>query len=131
MRRAFLLPIILLAGCGGSQSPFAELYPVKGVVLRDGQPVQKGMIQFTGASGNASFIVNSEVGADGTFALTTVRTTDSNGERKSGAPAGSFTVTYTPFSDQRNGDINPVALPKPIAVEAKPNELRIDLPKKK
>ena len=131
MRCAFFMPIVLMAGCGGSQQPFAELYPVKGVVLRDGQPVQKGTIQFVGASGNASFIVNSEVGADGTFELTTVRTTDSSGERKTGAPAGAYTVTYTPFSDQRGGNFNPVALPKPITVEAKPNELRIDLPKKK
>ncbi len=129
------LAFTLLVGCGGggtNQPNFPDLHPVKGVVKRSGQPVKGGAIQFNPDPPRPDFLINSEVGADGTFTLTTVRTTDSKGERKTGAPAGSYTVTYTPpLADQTaGGQINPIDLPKPVTVNAGNNDLTVDLPKK-
>ena len=50
MRLAILLSLCFAIGCnsgGGNQPAFGELYPVKGVVLRGGQPVAGGTIRFT------------------------------------------------------------------------------------
>ncbi|HEY1188491.1 MAG TPA: hypothetical protein VGE74_12640, partial [Gemmata sp.] len=103
---AFAALAAALLGCGKdpSQPGFPDLHPVKGVVKRGGQPVSKGTVQFTPDPAKSDFLVNSEVGADGTFTLTTVRTTDSRGERKPGAPAGKYKVTFTPpLGDQTAG----------------------------
>lgn len=125
----------LLAGCGGDkkQPDFPDLNPVKGVVKRNGQPVKGGAVQFRPDPDKPDFLINSEVGADGTFTLSTVRTTDSKGERKTGAPAGTYKVTFTPpLGDQTaEGHINPIDLPKPVAVKAGDNDLTIELPAKK
>ncbi|MBY0459878.1 MAG: hypothetical protein K2V38_21375 [Gemmataceae bacterium] len=120
-----------LAGCGGNQPPFPDLHPAKGVVKRGGSPVASGTVQFTPDKA-ADFLVNAEVGADGTFALTTVRGTDSAGERKPGAPAGAYRVTYTPpLGDQTaGGRVNPINLPNPVTVAPGENNLTLELPKK-
>jgi hypothetical protein len=123
------------AGCGdggGSQPAFPELHPVTGTVKRDGAPVKGGAVAFAPDPAKPDFLINSEVGPDGTFELSTVRTTDRSGERKTGAPAGTYKVTFTPpLGDQTaGGAINPIAVPKPVAVAAGPNTLTIDLPKK-
>lgn len=134
MRYAFLFAIGLVAGCASdeTQAPFSELHPVKGVVLRGGVPVNGGSVEFAKAGGATEFLINSDVGADGTFTLTTVRTTDSRGERKTGAPAGAYTATYRPpVADQTTGHSNPVTLPKSVVVEAKANDLKLELPGKK
>ena len=126
--------VALVAGCGqnSGQPPFAELNPVKGVVNFGGQPVKGGAVQFIPDPASAEFLINSEVGNDGTFTLTTVRTTDTKGERKPGAPAGKYKVTYNPpLADQTTGaTANPIELPTPITVNAGANDLMIDLPKK-
>ena len=84
------LALALLVGCdkGNKQPDFPDLSPVKGGVKRDGQPVKGGVVQFTPDPDKPEFLINSEVGADGVYTLSTVRTTDSKGERKTGAPAG-------------------------------------------
>ncbi len=125
----------LLAGCGGDkkQPDFPDLHPVKGVVKRGGQPVKGGAVQFVPDPAKPEFLTNSEVGADGTFTLSTVRTTDSKGERKPGAPVGTYKVTFTPpLGDQTaEGHINPIDLPKSVEVKAGDNNLTIELPAKK
>lgn len=134
MRYASLFAFGLIAGCGsdGNPAPFSELHPVKGVVLRGGVPVNGGSVEFAMTGGSTEFLVNSDVGADGNFTLTTVRTTDSRGERKTGAPAGTYTATYRPpVADQTTGHSNPVTLPKSAIVEAKANDLKLELPAKK
>jgi hypothetical protein len=124
-----------LAGCGGgdNQPDFPALHPAKGVIKRGGQPVKGGVVRFTPDPDKPEFVINSEVGADGTFALSTVRSTDKKGERKPGAPAGSYKVTYTPsLGDQTaTAVLVPVDLPKPIAIQAGENDISIDLPAKK
>jgi hypothetical protein len=137
MRARAVVPVLtalLLAGCGGGNQPaFPELYPVKGVVKCGGQPVVGGSVRFTPEPDRPEFLVNSEVGPDGTFSLTTVRTTDKSGERKPGAAAGSYRVTYMPpAGDQTTGGVSftPVAAPATVTVAAQENDLSIELTKK-
>src|SRR5262245_29001621 len=89
--------LLFLTGCGGKNQPkFDELHPVTGTLTAGGKAVTGGAVQFSPDPAKPEFMVNSEVGADGTFRLSTVRTTDSKGERKPGAPAGKYQVTYSP-----------------------------------
>src|SRR5262245_45948727 len=83
--------LAVLAGCGCTDSNppvFGVLHSVKGVVKRGGQPVAGGVITFTSQLTKSEFLINSEVGPDGTFSLTMVRITDTSGQRKPGARAG-------------------------------------------
>jgi hypothetical protein len=131
-----VLPLlVVLAGCGGSggnQPKFPDLNPVKGVVKNGGVPVKGGVVTFAADPPSSEFLINSEVAADGTFALSTVRTTDTRGERKTGAPAGKYKVTYLPpLGDQTAGPPGvPLDIPAPATVQAGENALTIDLPKK-
>jgi hypothetical protein len=130
----FLLAAGLLPGCsGGSNQPdWPELHPVKGVVKKDGQPVKGGSVRFTPDPDRPEFAINGQVGDDGTFTLTTVRTTDKSGERKTGAPAGNYKVAFTPLlGEQGSGQTGTVELPKPVTVASGANDITIDLPAKK
>lgn len=124
-----------LSGCGGgsNQPDFPDLNPVKGVVKRGGAPAKGGSVQFAPDPAKPEFMINSVVGDDGSFALSTVRSTDSKGERKPGAPAGTYKVTYTPpLGDQTaDGHVHPVDAPKPVTVKAGDNDLVVELPAKK
>lgn len=128
------LAVALLAGCGGgaNQPSFPELHPVKGVVKRGGQPVVGGSVRFTPDPDRPEFLINSEVQKDGTFTLSTVRTTDTHGERKSGAPVGKYKVTYEPplGNQTAGGQMNPIDVPTPVSVTAGDNTLTVELPKK-
>src|SRR5215207_3598563 len=123
MRLTLLLLAALVAGCGGggNQPTFPELAPVKG-----------GAVQFVPDPERPEFLTNSEVGADGTFTLTTVRTTDKAGERKTGAPTGKYKAVYQPpLGDQTaGGQLDPIPVPGPFEVKAGGNEIMIDLPRK-
>ena len=133
-RRIFLMaaPLGLLAGCGkdGNQPAFSDLHPVKGVIKRGGQPVKGGTIRFTPDPDKPEFLTNSIVQGDGTYKLTTVRTTDSSGERKTGAPTGTYKVVYTPdLADQTaGGSMDPISLVKPVTVTSGENDIPIELP---
>jgi len=121
--------LLVLAGCGRSKSSFEELHPVKGVITSGGKPVSGGVVRFVSEPDKPDFLMNGEVKSDGTFSLSTVRTNDREGERKSGAPAGKYRVTYTPNAgDQTAGYVQPVTLPNLVTVEAKANDLKLDLP---
>jgi hypothetical protein len=127
------LLLIAAAGCGSgvNQPKFDALHPVTGTVLQSGKAVVGGVVRFTPDPDKPEFLINSEVGTDGKFKLSTVRTTDTTGERKPGAPAGKYSVTFLPkLGDQTTGYQNPVTLPQPVMVEAKDNDLQIDLPAK-
>ena len=128
------LAVGLLVGCGsGSKQPnFPDLSPVKGTITRGGSPVKGGAVQFFPDPPKPDFLINSEVGVDGTYTLSTVRTTDTSGERKPGAPPGTYKVTYTPpLGDQTaGGAINPIELTKTFTVTAGNNDIPIDLPRK-
>ena len=133
---ALTLAVLAALGCNSGETPqpaFGDLYPVRGVVKRGGQPVKGGVVQFTPNPDRPEFLINSLVGDDGTFTLTTVRMTDKQGERKTGAPAGAYKVTYTPpINDQTaGGQSTSIEYPKPVTVTAGENDLPIELPAKK
>ena len=133
-RCVIVLGLFVLAGCGGdSQPPFPDLHPVKGVVKRGGKAVTGGGVRFDPDPAKPEFLVTATVEADGTFTLSTVRTTDKVGERKPGAPAGKYTVTYMPPAGDQTaggGSFDPITAPTPVTVEAKGNEVTVELGKK-
>ena len=134
-RRSWLVASLVLVcgstlGCssGVKQPAFDDLHPVSGKLVKAGSPVGGGMVRFTPSPEKPEFIVNSLVEADGSFKLTTVRTTDTRGERRPGAPAGEYVVVYMPpVVDQTVAHQDPVTLPSKVTVEAKDNQLTIDL----
>lgn len=126
----------ILAGCGDgrNQPAFPDLQPVKGVVKKGNATATGGVVRFTPDPDTSDFIINSVVGPDGTFTLSTVRSTDTRGERKVGAPAGSYKVTYTPpLAEQGPGGLpqTPIDLPKPVSVQTGENNLTVELPARK
>jgi len=127
-----LLALVFLAGCNkGGKQALPELYPVKGVVKRDGQLVSGGSITFTPESGKSDVLINSEVGADGAYSLSTVAAEGKNAERKPGAPAGTYKVTYNPPQEQRAGvQTDPISIPGTVTVKTGENDIPINLPKK-
>lgn len=129
------LAVVLIVGCGteSTQPTFPDLHPVKGVVKHGGKPVKGGSVRFNPDPEKPEFSVNSEVSADGTYTLTTVRTTDKQGERKPGAPAGKYKVTFTPLlGDQTaGGPSTPFELPSPVEVKPGENDIPIEMPGKK
>lgn len=124
----------LAAGCGGetAQPKFPDLVPAKGVVKRAGAAVTAGAVQFLPDPPTADFLVNAEVGKDGTFALSTVRTTDKTGERKPGAPPGKYKAVFQPpLGEQTAGGVlEPVNVPGPFEVKAGGGDIVVELPKK-
>lgn len=130
-----ILAASAVLGCknGGREQPaFADLHPVKGILKRDGVPVKGGALQFFPEPDKNEFLINSEVGDDGSFNLSTVRTTDRAGERRPGAPAGSYKVNYLPpLGDQiSGGQGTPIPIPGVVVIEARENTLELTLPKK-
>ena len=121
-------------GCGGSDGPaFPDLAPVSGVVKRGDKAVAGGVLTLTPERADkGEFLINSEVGPDGRFALTTVRTTDRSGERKSGVAAGTYGVTYLPpAGDQTSGGVPAAVTLPPLTVRKEGNtNLTLTLPKK-
>ena len=121
---------LALTGCFGPKQPdFEALHPVTGKVQRGGMPLAGGALRFTAVPEKPEFMIVSEVNADGTFALATVRSTDSRGEKKPGAPAGEYTVVYTPPSlDQTQGFTPPITLPATVTIKAEANDLTLQVP---
>ena len=92
-------------------------------------PLAGGSLRFTAVPEKPEFMIVSEVKDDGTFSLTTVRSTDTRGERKPGAPAGEYTVVYTPPNvDQTQGFAPPITLPNKVTIKAEANELTLEVP---
>lgn len=125
-----LFALASLWGCNSVKQPeFEALHPVTGKVQRGATPLGGGSLRFNPLDDEGEFIVNSLVGTDGSFSLTTVRTTDSKGERRAGAPAGEYTVVYTPESaDQTAAYQPPITLPQKVVIEAKDNTLTLEVP---
>lgn len=79
----FVLAALAAAGC--SKGP--TVYRVKGVVKYQGKPLTTGVVAFHHTD-QKSPLVKGDIGADGTFQLTTVRPND-------GAAPGEYRVTVT------------------------------------
>lgn len=132
-REGLVLGLLLLAlGCRGNgvaQPDWPELHPAQGVVMQGGSPVGGGVVVFRSVPENEQFLINGPVQGGGTFELTTVRATDTLGERKPGVPAGEYSVTYIPPAvDQTQGFVEPAKLPKTVTIQPGPNHLKLDFP---
>jgi hypothetical protein len=133
-KSTFILSGILLSaaaiGCGPKQPAFDDLHPVTGKITYGGLAPGGGVVKFEPIPAKDEFIINGLLDAEGNFKLTTVRTTDSSGERKNGAPAGEYNVVFMPPNeDQTKQYVPPVTLPQTVKIEAKDNVLTLDAPK--
>lgn len=88
-RFAALLPLaVLLCGCAER----AELVPVAGHVLIDGEPLPQGTIQFVPESGRPAV---AKIGADGAFRLSSA--TSSNPAGAAGIKPGKYRIAVSAF----------------------------------
>jgi hypothetical protein len=131
-RLCFLAALVLLsaAGCRGSNPTAAlpTLHLVKGSVTRGGQPVNGGLLTFQPDPDIPGTIINAEVGTDGRFEAQTTDTAARDGKRAKGAPAAVYRVTYHPPTGADQAAVFPTQLPKPVRVEAKDNQIAVELP---
>jgi hypothetical protein len=129
-----ILALFVLCGCSGEpEVKWPEIHPAKGVVKAGGKPVTGGALQLrSDDAALADFHVSGDVGNDGTFTLSTGNARDRKNERRPGAPAGKFRLTYfAPQGDQTAGRPTlPVELPQPVTIAAGDNNLIIELTKK-
>lgn len=125
---------VLLAGCSGDGVKFPDLHPAKGVVKRGNAPVSGGAVQLRPPDGPGDYIISGVVGSDGTFTLATAHKDDKRGERKPGAPAGTYKATYMPPAGDQTASpvagLGQVEVPTTLTVTAGENNLTIDLSKK-
>jgi hypothetical protein len=128
IRSVALFAAIIAVGCSKSSDKLPELHPVKGTLTKGGQTVHKGSVRFM-PEGNQDYIVSGEVDDNGKFELETVSAKGSGGNRQKGAPPGTYTVTYLPAStdQQKGGAVVPLTPTKTFQVEAKANDLTIEL----
>jgi hypothetical protein len=119
-----IVPLLIAISCAGctSSGPALELQPVKGRVLKNGQPVQGGAVVLKRANEQAILIVNGEVDGDGWFEPGTIQ----DNERRPGMPAGDYFVTYNPpLSTDQN--VLPITLPAPVKIETATKEFTVDI----
>ena len=120
-----LLVGLLACGCGRPSS-LPRTYKVTGTVTSpDGLELANGAIQFTSLT-DSSFTASGDVGADGSFQLSTVQGTT----RVSGIPEGEYRVTVIPplGKDRR---ATPIVLPQTYRIEPKDTNLTITVSKPK
>jgi hypothetical protein len=131
-RSLTLLAVVVAVGCSKSSDKLPELHPVKGTLTKGGQTVRKGSVRFM-PEGNQDYIVSGEVDDNGKFELETISAKGSGGNRQKGAPPGTYTVTYLPAStdQQKGGAVVPLTPTKTYQVEAKANDLNVELLDKK
>lgn len=98
-----------VAGCGDPNA-VGKTVPVSGKVLFGGAPLQGGMVVFHPDQGNTSkFAPQGNVGADGTYTLSTITVTGT----VKGAPLGKYKVTVNTNMPTMGTD----AAPKPVAID--------------
>lgn len=128
----FALGLAVISGCGESKpkGDLPPLHPTKGQVLRGGQSVAGGSLQFEADPPIADVTLSAEVKADGTFEVSTLHTQSQ--KKATGAPAGTYRVTYMPnYGDQTAGP-NPMPneLKEKVTIKEGPNDLTLELGKK-
>lgn len=136
MKNAFLAVAFTATalGCSGGSKPLPDLYPVSGTAKVGGSPTTGGYISFRPVDeANKDFAVSGKIEADGTFTLNTIHALDKSGERKTGAPAGNYTVQLVPVvGDQTTGGgYEPLQAISPVTVSAGKNEIVVEFPKPK
>lgn len=121
---ASVVLLIIGGGCGPTMEPPPKVYPVKGIVKKNGgAPLEGGVIEFR-LEANPTFAMTSAIGPDGTFALHTLF----GSKKLDGAAAGACQVTVYHISSK--GELTPrtIVLPRsPILIEEKDNEFTIEV----
>jgi hypothetical protein len=124
-------------GCGGTdrpKAPLPKLQPVRGQLLRAGQPVSGGSLRLepiaaqSPAPGGQNLSIAGTVGPDGRFELVTLQTLSM--QSGPGAPVGQYRATYYPPPSERPEDqaaLQPITLPEPVTIQEGPNELKLSL----
>ncbi|MCS7304246.1 MAG: hypothetical protein NZ602_03955 [Thermoguttaceae bacterium] len=132
----------LMWGCGGGkgrpEGELPKLQPVRGQLLRAGQPVSGGSLQLEPLSSqkapasSGQSMQNLSIGAnvkpDGGFEVVTLHTLSM--KSAPGAPVGQYRVTYLPPASGKPEDqaaFQPITLPQPITIQEGQNELRLSL----
>jgi hypothetical protein len=117
-------------GCGSPPENLPATCEVTGTVLAaDGKPLGGGLIEFRSKTQN-TLPATGRIGADGTFALTTMV----NQKKLPGAVAGSHQVTVMPPLPQSPSQdvqpvVQPITLPTPLEVKSGgKNEFTVKLP---
>ena len=128
MSRLAILLLVLtpLAGCGSGKGGLPKTYPVKGTVSdAKGNPLKGGALRFEPSpSGDVALVATIK---DGTFAARTIR----DNETADGLPAGEYKVTIEQLIPEGSRVPPPaVTLQTPYKIEAKDNDLKIQLPKR-
>jgi hypothetical protein len=116
------------AGCGRAPENLPATCEVTGTVLAaDGKPMSGGLIEFRSRTQN-TLPATGRIGADGTFALTTMV----DQKKLPGAVAGSHQVTVMPPLPQSQGIqpvVQPITLPGTLEVKSGgKNQFTVKLP---
>jgi hypothetical protein len=124
--------LVFAAGCTSGPAP-PKTYTARGtVVYKDGKPMSGGSIELT-TTDDPLLRVFGDIGADGSFSLTTVK----DNARVDGAPAGQYRVMVQPpmVHDSRGGlegahkGVPAIAIPLPMRIEAGDNtNLKVEIP---
>lgn len=128
MSRLAILLLVLtpLAGCSSGKEGLPKTYPVKGTVSdAKGNPLKGGAIRFEPSpAGNVVLVATIK---EGSFTARTIR----DNETAVGLPAGEYKVTIEHLIPE-GGKVPPppVTLRTPYKIEAKDNDLKIELPKR-
>ena len=114
--------VFVCVGCGPAQEAPPKVFPVKGVVKKQGGgPIDGGMIELR-LEDNPTFAMTSSIGADGTFELHTLF----GGKKLDGAAAGVCRVSVYAISS--TGELVPYVLQRPtVTIEKKTNALTIEV----
>jgi hypothetical protein len=102
-RSSMILLALVASGCWSAGDDRPATFPVRGQVLMDGKPAAGARVLLT-ALGNPTLArlgPHAEVGADGSFRITSFRTGD-------GAPAGRYLLTLTwPLPPRPGKEVGP------------------------
>jgi hypothetical protein len=112
-----------VAGCQKRVAPMPPTFPVTGKVVSKAGKVVAGTIAFQPAT-DTQMTCNAILAADGTFSLSTLRTSD--GARADGAPVGEYRVTILPASSSHQTG-RPQTLPQQVVVKPEKNSFIFEI----
>ncbi|MSR32039.1 MAG: hypothetical protein EXR99_11085 [Gemmataceae bacterium] len=123
--RGFLLALCLLlvVGCGKPAKELPTLHPVTGKVALKSKALADGEVYLRMEEDRPDLIINGLVGEDGAFEIST----NQNGKRTKGAPAGKYWVSF----GSSGGNNQPLiyAFTSQLEVKAGPNQWDLELSK--
>jgi hypothetical protein len=134
---AAALAALGVAGCGPTSLPKEAVYPARGKVTLNGQPVQMAQIELEPVTPGQGAEATGIIGPGGTFALRTY----SNTKEPDGAVPGKYKVVIKGYDPTVTGvapkGVTPTKVPakyaststtdKTVEIKAESNNLKIDL----